>query len=285
MTNIKDYLNLMRIRQWYKNALVFIALLYSGNLFHLDLLWITVSAFFSFALLSSAGYIVNDLHDRKRDMLNPEKRLRPLVTGKISILIAVIFSLVLILAGFCIAVILGTPFTLLAILFFTLSLLYTFVLKKIVFADVITIATLFVIRAVAGAIAIGVIISPWLILCPFFLSIFLTVGKRHGEIIFLKEKAAVARETLSEYNPLLTSSLMTISTTLFILSYALYSFLSPYNNLLLTLPFALFVTFRFYYFISNGSTFARHPEKIIHDTPMVIGLIIWLLFTIILLYR
>ena len=127
-------------------------------------------------------------------------------------------------------------------------------------------------------------ISPWLILCPFFLSLFLSIGKRHADLNLLKDKAQKTRKVLREYNHGLTSSLMTISTTLLIISYALYCFLSIHPNLLYTLPFALFVIFRYLYLINKGSIIARHPEKIVKDSEMLTGVFLWIIITIVLLY-
>lgn len=281
---IASLFNLLRVRQWYKNLVVFLALFFSANLFDGGLLLTTILAFFSLCLISSAGYILNDIVDRYQDRLHPEKKGRPIAAGIISLQIAVLLALILFIVGNVIAFALGTSFLYLVLALFFISLLYTFVLKKIVFADILTIASLFVIRAVSGAVAIEVTISPWLVLCPFFLSLFLSVGKRHAELHLLQEKASAARKVLGEYNHELTDSLMVISTSLLIISYALYSFLSDYNYLLYTLPFALFVMFRFYYLINSGSAIARHAERVIKDWPMVVGIILWVLATAGLIY-
>ena len=276
--------NLLRVRQWYKNLVVFLALFFSANLSDGGLLLTAILAFIALCLISSAGYIFNDIADRQQDRLHPEKKGRPLVSGIISLPIAILLALLLLIAGGFIAFTLGSAFLYITLTLFLLSLLYTFFLKKIVFADILTIASLFVIRAVSGAVAIHVTISPWLVLCPFFLSLFLSVGKRHAELHLLREKASATRKVLGEYNHELTDSLMVISTTLLVISYALYSCLSEYNYLLYTLPFALFVMFRFYYLINTGSVIARHAERVIKDWPMVIGIILWVLATAGLIY-
>ncbi len=281
---IASLFNLLRVRQWYKNLVVFLALFFSANLFDGSLFLTTLLAFFALCFVSSAGYILNDIADRHQDRFHPEKKLRPLAAGKISLLIAVLLVVLLFIAGSLIAFILGASFFYIVLALFLLSLLYTFVLKKIVFADILTIASLFVLRAVSGAVAINVTISPWLVLCPFFLSLFLSVGKRHAELHLLQEKASATRKVLGEYTHELTDSLMGISTTLLVISYALYSFLSEYNYLLYTLPFALFVMFRFYYLINSGSAIARHAERVIKDWPMVVGIILWVLATAGLIY-
>ena len=281
---IKELLHLLRVHQWYKNLVVFLALFFSGNVLNLDLLLTSILAFVSLCLISGANYIINDLADLRKDRLQAEKRVRPLASGKVSTATGIIVALLCLGGGLVIAYNIGIQFLVAALLLFTLSQLYTFYLKNIVFADILAIATLFVIRAIAGALSINVTISPWLILCPFFLSLFLSVGKRHAELHLLKEKAAATRKVLREYNHELTDSLMVISTTLLIISYALYSFLSEHRNLLYTLPSALFVIFRFYYLIQNGSEIGRHPEKVMRDRAMIVGMLLWIVVTTYLVY-
>ena len=282
--NSIDYLNLIRIRQWYKNLVIFLALFFSGNLFSIELISISALGFLALGLVSSGNYILNDLADIKKDQNHPEKRYRPLAAGKTKPISAVFLALLLFLLGISLAVWLGNSFLIIVLIIIFLTQTYTFFLKRIVLADILTIASLFVLRAISGAQVINVKVSPWLILCPFFLSLFLSVGKRYADLSFLKTKAGYTRETLKTYSPELTNSLMLISTTLLIISYALYSFLSEHQNLLYSLPFALFVIFRYYYLISQGSLIARHPEQFIKDRNLIIGIVLWLIITMILVY-
>ncbi len=281
---IGAYINLLRIRQWYKNLVIFLPLFFVGGLFNVPWLYLTVIGFFALSLASSAGYIVNDLIDLQKDRLHPEKKFRPLASGVVTKIPAIILAVVLYGAALALSYLLNFWFLGTVLLLILLTFCYTFFLKHLLFADILTIATLFVIRAISGAFVIQVKISPWLIFCPFFLSLFLSVGKRHSEIKLLKEKAAETRKVLQEYNSELTNALMVISTTLLITSYALYSFLSEHQNLLFTLPFALFIIFRFFYLIQQGSVIARHPEKMIQDKEIIIGMLLWLLLTAYLIY-
>lgn len=281
---LKDYLQLIRLHQWYKNLVVFLAIFFAGKFFDFNDLYLTIIAFFSLAFISSAGYIFNDLMDLKKDRLHPEKKLRPLAAKKISIGAAIPLGIILLLVGIGLAFILGLNFLYLALAMLIIAIVYTVLLKKILLADVLTISFLFVLRAIAGAIAINVIISPWLVAVPFFLALFISIGKRHSDMKLLKEKAAKTRKVLQDYTPELTNSLMVITTALLIISYALYSFLSEHNYLIHTLPFALFVIFRFYYLIISGSKIARNPEKMVKDRPILIGIILWVLITVFLIY-
>ena len=282
--NFADYLNLARVRQWYKNLVIFLALFFSGNLFSVELISLSALGFLALCLVSSGNYILNDLADIKKDQNHPEKKYRPLAAGKINPVSAVFLALLLFLLGISLSVWLGSSFLIIVLIIILLTQTYTFLLKKIVFADILTIASLFVLRAISGAQVIDVKVSPWLILCPFFLSLFLSVGKRYADLSFLKTKAFSTRETLEVYTQNLTNSLMLISTTLLIISYALYSFLSEHQNLLYSLPFALFVIFRYYYLISQGSLIARHPEQFIKDRSLIIGILLWLIITTVLVY-
>ena len=281
---MKNILKLIRIQQWYKNLVVFLAIFFSGNIQEIQFIFPSVIAFFSLSLISSASYIINDLADLKKDRLHPEKKNRPIAAGKISFIKATTICILLLTLSIYLAYTLNIQTFYLILSLFSITQIYTFILKKVLIADILTIASLFVLRAIIGATAISVIISPWLILVPFFLSLFLSIGKRHNELYLLKEKAAETRKVLKEYTHELTNPLMVVSTTLLIISYALYSFLSKYNYLLHTLPFAIFTIFRYYYLIISNSSIARKPERIINDKPMVIGIVIWLILTLFLIY-
>ncbi len=281
---ITEYIRLIRVRQWYKNWVIFLALFFVGQFFSLTDLALTIAGFFALALVSSANYIINDIIDRDKDRNHPEKKNRPLASGRVSVGHALWLSIILLMLGGIIAWNLQPSFFIILMLLFTLSQGYNVMLKNIVFADILTIATLFVLRAVAGAVLLQVKVSPWLILCPFFLSLFLSVGKRHADVKLLEEKAEQTRKVLKDYNEGITSALMIISTTLLIISYALYSFLSDHKNLLFTLPFALFVIFRYFSFVYSGSVVARHPEKIFFDRPIMVGVLLWGLMTFVILY-
>ena len=274
----------MRVRQWYKNLVIFLAIFFSGNLLQLQSIYLSLLGFVALCLISSGNYIFNDLADIEKDKKHPEKKHRALAAGKIEPTPAVLLALFLLLLGLSLSVWLGKFFLTTVIALILLTKIYTYFLKKIVFADILTIASLFVLRAISGAQVINVKVSPWLILCPFFLSLFLSIGKRHANLDLLKNKAYLTRKTLKIYTKDLTNSLMLISTTLLIISYALYSFLSDHQNLLYTLPFALFVIFRYYYLITQGSIIARNPEKLFKDKNIVIGTLLWIILTAVLIY-
>ncbi len=286
LTFLRDSFSLVRVRQWYKNLLVFLALFFSGQLFVASEFLLLSLAFLSLSFVASSYYIINDLIDLKKDSLHPEKKHRPLASGRISTLWAIFLVFLCLFAGLWLAFSITLLFFYFALLLFFVSVLYSIFLKKILFADVLTIAVLFVLRAISGAFVIGVVISPWLILCPFFLALFLALGKRHADLLLLGpvKKAVRTRKVLGQYTLELTSSMMLLATSLLVISYALYSFLSPYNFLLYTLPFALFVVFRYYALVQQGSPIAREPGFFFKDWQLVVGVVLWLALTYLLIY-
>jgi len=278
------YLKLLRPQQWYKNFLVFLPLLFSGNLLNLTAIGQSLLAFVSFCALSSATYVINDYVDRNKDKLHPEKSKRPIASGKIGRISALLLVLLLAAIGFGTALLLPNKFLIAALGYFTLSQLYTAWLKHEAFADILTIAVNFVIRAAAGAFAINVWVSPWLILGVFFLALFLVLGKRKSEIILLQEKANTQRKTLASYTPEIVSRLSTLTTTALVVCYTLFVFFGEHTLLYINLPIALYAIFRYESFVSTGNIIARQPEHIFTDWRMMATMIIWGLLTIGVLY-
>lgn len=274
----------MRPHQWYKNLVIFLSILFGGVLFDWNSFLQIVLGFISLCGVSSFNYIINDIVDRKRDMIHPEKRNRPIAAGKIKVGEASVVAGILFIISMAIAAALDRFFFLSVIGLAIFTLAYTFYFKKELFADIILIALNFVIRSVSGAFIVDIEISYWLILCPFFLSLFLSVGKRESDIMFLGKKAQAHREILGCYSSSLTHALMIITTTSLIMSYSLYSFLSVYKNLIITLPLVMYAIFRYLYLIYRGSDISRHPERIIKDKRLVYSGITWVLCVIILIY-
>lgn len=285
---IKSYIKLVRVRQWYKNLVVFLALIFSFNLLYPSYLINVVLSFFAVSFMASASYIVNDLKDIAKDKLHPEKCKRPLASGAVTRIEGVILFVLAITGSLSIGFNLGANVMLLLGSFFVFNLLYTFVLKRIMFADILTISSLFVLRAIIGAYAISVYISPWLILCPFFLALFLAVAKRRSDLTLLKrnhgEEHIKSKGILTGYDLNVTNSLMNISTTLLIISYSLYCFLSDNEILMVTIPFALFVIFGYYKLVLENSDIVRQPDKIIKSPSLLIGALLWFGITVLLLY-
>lgn len=276
-------IRLLRPQQWFKNVFVFLPLIYSGNALTVTLWPAAILTFIAFCALSSATYVINDLRDRHADRINPEKKHRPLASGKISLQTAILLATSTTLLGLALAVFLPPGTLACALAYFVFSQLYTLWIKHEPFADVILLSANFVLRAIAGAFAIGVFVSPWLITCVFFLALFLFLGKRHGELLYLRTRASAHRKTLATYTPAIISSLSTIATAALVISYTAYALFGR-AEFALTLPFALYTIFRYHHFIASGNIIARHPERVFLDKKMVFAMLLWGMSTLTIIY-
>jgi len=279
-----DYLKLMRVNQWYKNFVIFLPLIFVGDLFNEINLFRIIIGFLCLCLISSVNYIINDFVDAKKDRFHPEKRKRPLASGKVSKFGAVLLAFVLGFLAIVVSYSMSVNFLYAVIVLFISNQLYSFIFKNEVFLDILFISVNFVIRAISGTFLINSDISPWLVLCTFFLAIFLAVGKRKADIMFAGKDAHRHRKVLKYYNDKITDFLLLIATTLLIVSYALFSFLSQHYGLIWTLPVSLYVILRYFYLITSGSKIARNPELFVMDFRLVVGIFIWMILVFAFLY-
>ncbi len=271
----------MRPHQWTKNAFVLAALIFSQHLLDPPYLTRALVAFAAFCLLSSAVYIFNDIKDMDQDRVHPRKRSRPIASGELSAGIAGAVGLGLLFAGLGLSFTLGVPFILVAASYLFLQAGYIYLLKRVVLLDVIIISLGFVIRAIAGAVAISVFISPWLILCTFLIALFLALAKRRHELILLNEAAASHRSNLADYTVPLLDQLISIVTAATIISYSIYT-LSPgvtekFGNryMILTLPFVLYGIFRYLYLIYVREEGGSPTRVLLADLPLLVSAILW----------
>ncbi len=278
-----DYLIILRPAQWYKNLVVFLAVFFSINLFRSTAVWLSFLGFVCLCLASASVYIINDVADKKRDLYNSEKKNRPIAAGRITTLPAIATAILLLLVSLFVSYSLSVPFFLLILVLTVLSHVYTFWLKHELFADILVIGCNFVLRAVSGALLIHVVISPWLVLCPFFLALFLATGKRHAEALLLRKQMNAARPILAGYTPAITQPLLCIITSLLLVSYSLYS-LQRNTNLLYTLPFAIYVVLKQSSLILAGNAIARKPELVFWDRRMMTGILLWVVSAGVALY-
>lgn len=284
MTKVFDLIRLMRYKQWYKNLVILLPIIFVGQLFNGDFLVKIIIGLVALCLVSSSNYIINDIFDRKRDQLHPEKKLRPIASGKVRVWEGIIIAIILLVLSLWVAFKLNIDFFIVVLVLFILTFFYSIWLKKEPFVDILLIAVNFVLRAVAGGYILNLKISPWLILCPFFLSLFISIGKREADIILLKEKAVEHKVTAKYYTRSLTNALVAIFTSSLVISYGLYSFLSNFPGLLLSLPFALYTIFRYLYLIYSGSKIARHPELVYRDKKLLLGIFLWVISVGLVIY-
>ena len=277
------FFDLIRVRQYYKNLLVFLILIFAEQVLNFGSFWLIFFGFISLCLISSTNYILNDIFDIELDKKHPEKKKRPLPSGKISVFWAGFISGLFAVVSLVIAWCLSEYFFYLIIGFFLFTQLYSLVLKNILFLDVIAIAINFVVRAIAGVFILGVILSPWLVVCTFFLSLFLAIGKRKGDFMLLGKEAYKHKKVLKYYTKDLLDKFLVIVVSLLLVSYAFYSFLSTYS-MLITLPIVMYSVLRYWYLIEINSEIVRSPDLVYKDLGMVVSVVIWILLAIFLIY-
>ena len=282
-------LTLSRPKQWYKNFLIFVPLVFSLHLFNIHSLSLSLLGFVILCLSSGGSYAINDLVDYERDLKHPIKNQRPLAKGLISKPKAVVFALSLISVSILLSLFLGYMFLIINCMLIASMILYSLYVKHIFMLDVFAISVNYVLRAVAGALALNLKISPWLIMGVFFLALLLALGKRKNEILFLKESANDHRKILSEYdNEILNYAIATTSATI-ILAYSLYSMTGPVGiddwRLIFTIPIAFFILLTYVNQTFTGKYKGRELNDLItSNKTLIISSIVFVVSIVILLY-
>jgi 4-hydroxybenzoate polyprenyltransferase len=285
-----DLIKLARPGHWLKNSVVLAAIVFAGELRNTQKLERAVLATLLFCLLSSAVYVFNDLLDREKDRQHPLKRDRPLASGRLGATPAVTLGLVLLAVGLTGAWFINRPFFFAALGFVALNFLYTLLLKNIVIVDAMSVSLGFVLRAYAGALAIDVPASKWLLLNTFLLALFLSFGKRRHELVLLESGATAHRQILSRYSPYLLDQCIGVTTASVVVMYMLYSFSTEVmdklgtHNLFLTVPFVIYGVFRYLYLIHKEEKGGSPVRVLITDRPILITVALWLLTVLGVLY-
>jgi 4-hydroxybenzoate polyprenyltransferase len=283
----------MRPRQWTKNFVVFAALIFSRNFDNPAMVTRSVEAFFILCLLSGVIYIVNDIADLEKDRHHALKRLRPLASGALRKSTAIVAALLGVALGVYLSWRLGSNFLVVACGFFVLNFLYSFFLKRVVLLDAMSISLSFVLRAIAGVEALDVLddsieISPWLLICTLFLSLFLAFCKRRHELLTM-ENPGNHRETLQEYSPALLDQLVAMSTSGSVLSYALYTIWPETvqkfgtGNLVYTVPLVLIGVMRYLYLVYSKEKGGSPSDLLLHERFLLIDVLLWILLVIAIL--
>lgn len=280
---IKELIISMRPKQWYKNLVIFVGIVFSFNLLSLNL-WIdALTAFAIFCGLSGSIYVLNDIIDIEKDKKHPKKRARPIASGKLNPRHALVFAIIIIALALFVSSLINVWFLVSAIAFFLLILIYSVFLKQIIIVDIMIISTGFVVRAIAGCFAIGVFVSPWLIICAFLLALFLAIGKRRHELVLLGREASNHRKILNGYSTQMLDQMINITTSALIMSYSLYTFFTGKIFIMLTIPFAFYGLFRYIYLV-HKENFGGEPEMLFKDKGMLLSVILWVILVIIVLY-
>lgn len=277
---MKALIQILRPSQWTKNIFVFVPLIFSKNLTHKDFLIEVLLGFLFFSLASSLVYVINDLTDIEKDKLHKIKKNRPIASGKISKSQALIIIFVLSILTSVSFLYTSLDFNLVLIAYIALNILYSFVLKQIVIVDVLSVATGFMLRVIAGAVIIEVPLSSWLILTTLFLSLFLAVTKRRSEFI-IYENENNTRQVLKDYNLKLIDQFLAISAGGIIISYSLYSVAERTvnyfhtENLVFTTVFVIYGIFRYLFLIYKNNRGENSLELLIRDTPSIFNMILY----------
>lgn len=271
------WLRLMRPLQWTKNVVVLAGLFFSGNATDPGLLYRALAAFASFCLVSSAMYVFNDWHDRTEDRLHPVKRDRPIAAGDVSAERAIGMAIALLGTGLVLASLISLALALVVLAYALLMICYTLWLREVAFVDVVVIACGFVLRALAGTVAVGVSISVWLFICTLLLALTLGIGKRAGEIFLLKGAGPAQRATLKDYGRINLPGLLLISGIATGTAYVMYTLAVPgYGRsvpMLVTAPFVAVALARYLWLVireHRGSA----PEWLVFEDRALAGAVI-----------
>lgn len=288
---LKFLLASLRPHQWTKNLVVFAALIFAERLFDGPSFAAAAGAFAIFCALSGAVYLINDLVDLENDRLHPVKRNRPLAAGELSKGAARAALAVLGLAGLAAAFALDPGFGIVSTVYFVTMTAYSLALKNVVIVDVLIVAMGFVLRAIAGALAIDVAFSNWLLVCTLLLALFLALSKRRHELTLLAEGAAGHRRILGEYSPYLLDQMISVVTASTLVSYALYASAPETvakfgtDRLIWTLPFVLYGIFRYLYLVHRKEEGGSPTKVLLNDRPILVAVALWAATVVTVIYH
>jgi len=276
--------------QWSKNLLLFAGLLFGGRLLEPEAVLLALEAFVIFCALSSAMYLVNDIRDREIDRQHPLKQARPIASGALPVRIAATAATALVAAAAAAAYVVAPALGAVAAAYVTLLLLYSVTLKHVVIVDVLVIAAGFVLRAVAGAIAVQVPIRPWILVCTTLLALFLAFSKRRHELVLLGEGAVSHRPILEEYSPYLLDQMIAVVTASTVIAYTVFATSADTAERLgtarlgLTVPFVLYGIFRYLYLVHQKRGGGSPSAMLLNDRPLLTCVALWAGTVVLLMY-
>ena len=280
----------VRPKQWFKNVFVLAGLVFGGQLFDPASCTRALACFAIFCAASSAVYLINDTFDRRQDAHHPTKRLRPIASGRLPVVVAVCAAGVLAFVSIAGAAALSRATFLVLALYLASCAAYTSGLKRVFILDVLIVSSGFVLRAAAGAAAVRAEISPWLICCTFLLALYLALGKRRNELTLLRESAIQHRKNLGSYSVPLLDSWLTALSGATIVCYALYT-QSPRTlekfhttNLLYTVPCVIYALFRYQHLVVRKEAGGDPGSSVLRDRGMVTAILAWAAVAAVIIY-
>ena len=277
----------MRPPEWIKNVLVFAGLLFSQKLRQGPQVVDATVTFVAFCAIASAGYLANDIRDAALDRRHPEKRHRPIASGELSARVAAIAAVLLAAIGIGISFAwVEASIAGLVALYGVITVAYSLILKRLVIIDVMTIASLFILRVVAGAVAVEAHASEWLLLCTGMLALFLGFTKRRQEAMEEMTESGAARPVLEHYSLPFLDQAVALVTAGAIMSYAIYAVNSPLigSKMLATLPSVLYGIFRYLYLIYDRRDVRSTAAILTEDPGMIFAGLSWIGTALIMLY-
>lgn len=280
----------LRPKQWSKNGLLFAGYLFTIQQRHPtgDLLKV-IASFGIFCAVSGATYMINDVVDIECDRIHPRKCKRPIASGSLPVPAAIVAAVLMLGASIWLAFRLGTGFGAITVAYLALTLSYSACLKHVVIVDLLAIAAGFVARAVAGAVVIGVPLSPWLLLCTTLLALFLGLAKRRSELLTLENGGLGHRKTLGEYTAPMLDQMLSISASATLMSYCLYTFQpNPitghlHTAMMVTIPFVVYGLFRYLFLIQSRNAGGSPEIVLLEDKPMLLNVVLYVVAAIIAL--
>ena len=286
MSELKTLLKLIRIKQWYKNIVIFLPLVFTFQFLILETFYLTILGFISLGLVVSGIYILNDIRDIEIDKLHPRKKNRPIAAGLVTIKQSKILFIIFLVMGFSLSSFLSLEFSFVLLLILINNLIYFKWTKNIVFLDIISISMNFVLRVVSGIILLDVLLSPWLIGGVFLVALFLGFMKRKNELQTLKEKAETHRKTLMYYSISSLNKILITIAALVITTYSVYVMIeNPTDDFTLafTIPIVAFIIFRQIQLSYKTESLSK-ADEVINDIPTLCAIISYILLTIFFLY-
>ncbi len=276
--------------EWIKNGFLFAALFFSKNLLNSELALKSILAFGLYSLAAGGVYLINDIWDREGDKEHPQKSKRPIASGALPSGLGGLAAVFLLMTALTGAFLLGPPFGLVTAGYVLLNIVYSKWLKHVVILDVFSIAAGFVLRVVAGAVVIGVVMSHWLLICTMLLALFLGFSKRRYELVASVNDASFHRPVLAEYNPLFLDVMIGIVTSATVVGYTLYTIsdetITRFNTdkLLLTVPFVFYGIFRYLYLVYHKNHGGDPSRTLLTDGPLFVTILLWGLVSGVILY-
>jgi len=280
----------LRPEQWTKNLLVFAGVLFGGRLLEPDAVLAATAAFAIFCGLSGAVYLFNDVSDREADRRHPLKSARPVASGELPVPAALLGAAALAAGAMTGAVLVSRELAGVAAAYLILLLLYSAALKHIVIIDVLTIAGGFVLRAMAGAVAVSVPIGSWLLVCTTLLALFLALSKRRHELVLLGDGAVDHRRILDEYTPYLLDQMIAVVTASTLIAYSVYAISADTAARLgtarlgVTIPFVLYGIFRYLYLVHQKREGGSPAALLLTDRPLLACVGLWVGAVAVLMY-